>query len=137
MTAQEVRWVPHARARVQTSKLIVRTAQDEWIGAATALPATSCMKGKLAVASGSRVANTTIRATRVRGLSLIQAETSDDGSFCLPVTPDDDWSVSTFFADGQSSFGLQVDLRSDQAAGMCGGDTGCKNLGEVSLPKLP
>ncbi len=137
MTAEEVRWAQGPRARVQTSKLVVSTAQDEWLSAAAALPATSCMKGKLTVEGGAQAANTTLRAIRTRGLSLIQAETASDGSFCLPVTPDDDWSVSSFFSDGQRSFGLQVDLRSDNAAGMCGGSTGCKDLGQVALPALP
>lgn len=136
LSASDVRWRAAARAQVRGQKVVVTSASDRWISAAKALPATSCVRGALGVAGGVRVQNTTVRAARLRGLSLIQAETSSDGSFCLPVTPDDDWTVSTYFDDGTASYGLSVDLRSDQAAGMCGGDTGCKSVGDVALPVI-
>ena len=135
MSAQDARWAEGPRARVRTGKLVVNTQQDEWIAAATALPTTGCVKGHLS-AGGEQAANTTIRAARGRGLSMIQAETAADGSFCLPVTQDDDWRVSSFFSNGRRSFGLRLNLRSDQAAGMCGG-LGCKDVGAVALPELP
>jgi hypothetical protein len=61
--------------------------------------------------------------------------TAADGSFCVPVTPDDDWRVSTYFDDGAEAFGLEVALDSGEAAGVCGG-SGCKQLGDVALPRL-
>jgi hypothetical protein len=130
--AQELRWSQNARGRVKANRVVLSASRDEWIGAAKALPAASCVKGRLGVPGDRRVANTTLRAARGRGLSLVQAETNADGSFCLPVTADDDWRVSTFFADGEESFGLEVELRSDVASGMCGG-SGCKDVGDVTL----
>lgn len=137
LTEADARWRAAAsRGQVRGQKVVVTSASDRWISAAKALPATSCMRGTLGLDGGARLQNTTIRAARSRGLSLIQAETKSDGSFCLPVTPDDDWDVSTYFDDGTTSYALSADLRSDNAAGMCGGDTGCKNLGDVSLPVM-
>ena len=136
MTEADVRWTQGARGRVQGDRVVLRSSRDQWVGAAKALPAPSCVKGRLALSGARAVANTTVRAARERGLALIQAETHADGSFCMPVTADDDWRVSTFFDDGSESFELAVNLRSDQASGMCGGTTGCKDVGEVTLPSI-
>jgi hypothetical protein len=134
---KDLRWKQAARGKVEGDKVIVRTQRDEWLGAADKLPVDSCVKGRLGLDSTTKraVANTTLRAARGRGLSLVQAETGEDGSFCLPVTPDDDWRVSTFYeADGEA-FGIEVEVKSSDATGMCGGD-GCKDVGDVALPAL-
>lgn len=131
---QDSRWKGAAQATVSQNKLRMRTSQDEWLGGAKKLPVDSCVSGSLAVSTQKRAANTTIRAARARGLSLIQGETGSDGSFCLPVTPNDDWYVSTFHDDGADSYALSVELNSSDATGMCGGD-GCKSVGDVALPK--
>lgn len=133
LSRADSRWAQRARSQVRGSKVVVTTSEESWVGAASALPTPSCMKGTLGLDGGPRLANTTIRAARARGLSLIQAETHADGSFCMPVSPDDDWSVSAAFDDGQTAYGLAADLRSDEASGMCGG-TGCKDIGSVTLP---
>ena len=138
MAKGDVRWQANARARVSGNKVVVRTEHDAWLGAARELPADSCVKGRLSLGAADKKAarKTTVRAARARGLSLVQAETSDDGSFCLPVTPDDDWNVSTYYDDGDKSYGLAVSVNSGEAAGMCGGD-GCKSVGEVAIAPLP
>jgi Carboxypeptidase regulatory-like domain len=134
---EDLRWQASKRASVQGNKAVLRSAKDEWLGAAREQPTDSCVSGRLSAGEdgSARVANTTIRAARERGLSLIQVETAADGSFCVPVTPDDDWRVSTYFDDGAEAFGLEVALDSAAAAGMCGG-SGCKQLGDVALPRL-
>jgi hypothetical protein len=132
---EDARWKSASEVTVQNGKLLLSTASAGWIGAARALPVDSCVSGRLK-AKGAGAANTSIRAARARGLSLVQADTGDDGSFCLPVTPDDDWSVSTYFDDGSATgLGLTVDVVSSDAVGMCGGD-GCKKVGDVDLPVL-
>jgi Carboxypeptidase regulatory-like domain len=134
---EDLRWQASQRASVQGNKAVLRSSRDEWLGAAREQPTDSCVSGRLSAGEdgSAQVANTTIRAARERGLSLIQVETAADGSFCVPVTPDDDWRVSTYFDDGAEAFGLEVALDSAQAAGMCGG-SGCKQLGNVALPRL-
>ena len=67
---------------------------------------------------------------------MIQAQTGANGEFCLAVTPDDDWSVSSFHDDGADTGGFAVELDSRDAVGMCGGDSGCKDVGEVAIPIL-
>lgn len=136
MTEADVRWTQGARGQVRGNRVVLRASRDQWVGAAKTLPAPSCVKGRLGLSGSRAVANTTVRAARERGLALIQAETHADGSFCMPVTADDDWRVSTFYDDGSESFGLEVNLSSDQAAGMCGGSSGCKDVGDVTLPSI-
>ncbi len=136
LTAEDKRWQKGASAMVKSGKVVVRSDHDGWVGAAKELPADSCVAGRLKASADRAAPNTTIRAARARGLSLVQTDTADDGSFCLPVTPDDDWQVSAYFADGKAdSLGIQVSVNSSQAAGMCGGD-GCKQVGEVELPAI-
>ncbi|MFT3927506.1 MAG: hypothetical protein QM778_33545 [Myxococcales bacterium] len=136
----DTQWKATAKAKVQANKVVVSTMRDDWLGAAQETPVSSCVSGTLGVAApgggeNSKLKNTAVRAARARGLSLVQAQTADDGSFCLPVSPDDDWHVTTYYDDSAQSYGLAVDLNSSNAAGMCGG-SGCKNLGEVPLPAL-
>lgn len=134
------RWKATSKAQVSANKVVVDTMQDDWLGAAQETPVDSCVNGRLGIMpkgalQSAMVANTTLRAARARGLSLVQAESGEDGSFCLPVSPNDDWHVTTFYDDGKESYELAVDLRSSDAAGMCGG-TGCKSVGDVALPSL-
>jgi hypothetical protein len=128
------RWKSAGEATVQDGKLVLDTDQAAWLGAARALPVDSCVSGRL-LAGGSAALHTTIRAARARGLSLVQADTTADGSFCVPVTPNDDWQVSTYYDDGADGLGLSIPLNSSDATGMCGGD-GCKKVGDVELPAL-
>jgi hypothetical protein len=128
------RWKSAGEATVMDGKLVIETDQAAWLGGARALPIDSCVSGRL-LAGGSAALNTTIRAARGRGLSLVQADTGTDGSFCVPVTPNDDWQVSTYYDDGAAGLGLSIPLNSSDATGMCGGD-GCKQVGDVDLPAL-
>lgn len=131
------RWRKAAKVSVSEGKARLRTSHDEWLGAAKALPADSCVAGRLGVGKqlDTKATRTAVRAARARGLSLVQAEAGEDGSFCLPVTPNDEWSVSTYYDDGDATFGLRVNVDSKEATGMCGGD-GCKQLGDLTLPRL-
>lgn len=128
------RWKPAPRAMAQGNKVVVRTDKTDWLGAASPLPDTSCVSGSLTFKQRPAPA-TAVRAARKRGLSLIQAQTLPDGSFCLAVTPDDDWAVSAFIDDGEQAGGFAVDLDSRDAVGMCGG-SGCKDVGEVAIPEF-
>jgi hypothetical protein len=134
MAGGDKRWRSGGEATVQDGKLVIDTDRASWIGAARELPVDSCVAGKLLTGSGAAAA-TTIRAARGRGLSLVQADTGSDGSFCLPVTPDDSWSVSTYYDDGKEGLGLRVEVVSEDAAGMCG-DSTCKQVGDIVLPAL-
>jgi hypothetical protein len=134
MARSDKRWQSDGEAKVQDGKLMLES-RAHWVGAARMLPVDSCVSGKLLAASAA-AQRTTIRAARARGLSLVQADTNADGSFCLPVTPNDDWSVSTYYDDGDAGLGLTVDVNSSDAVGMCG-EGGCKSVGDVALPPLP
>ncbi len=137
LSAQDKRWQKGVGATVKEGKLVVKSDRDGWVGAAKELPVESCVSGRLRASADQAAPNTLIRAARARGLSLVQAATAEDGSFCLPVTPNDDWQVSAYFgADSKGSErGIQLSLNSSEAAGMCGG-TGCKQVGDVELPFL-
>lgn len=132
----DLRWRRGTRGMVRGDKVVIETRRDEWVGAARQLPVDSCVRGRLGTELETSVRHTTIRAARERGLSMVQAETANDGSFCLPVTPNDDWQVSTFYDDGRGAYGLDVPVNSADATGMCGGDTGCKDVGDVQLGML-
>lgn len=136
LTAEDKRWEKGSTATVKSGKLVVKSDRDGWVGAAKELPTDSCVAGRLKSSADTAAPNTTIRAARARGLSLVQADTAADGSFCLPVTPNDDWAVSAYFADSKAnSLGIQVSVNSADATGMCGG-SGCKQVGDVELPVL-
>jgi len=131
---EDKRWREGTKGMVKNGKVVVESDKSDWVGAAKALPVDSCVSGRL-TANMNAAKNTTIRAARDRGLSLVQAETAEDGSFCLPVTPNDDWRVSTYYDDGKDGLGLEVPVNSADATGMCGG-SGCKSVGDVDLPTL-